>query len=110
MNPTATHNYTLMLQDKILTNSTFLPKKRVIPVPWLAGIGLRCRLLALGINTDVVGVEDGVFHLVAYNCSVVERTAGSAGGCDVGTRAGPTASNQFVATAVFGVAGAEAEC
>ena len=63
----------------------------------------------LVVHADVVGVEDGVVHLVAHAVGGVEFVAAGAGhrGCGGGTR--PAVTDKFVAAAAFAVARGQAE-
>ena len=63
----------------------------------------------LVVHADVVGVEDGVVHLVAHAVGGVELVAAGTGhrGCGGGTR--PAVTDKFVAAAAFAVARGQAE-
>ena len=64
----------------------------------------RFLLLLFFVDSDVVGVEDRVVHLVAYQCAFVERTAYCPRHGGGGARTGPSTADLFVAATAFGSA------
>ena len=63
----------------------------------------------LVVHADVVGVEDGVIHLVAHAVGGVEFVAAGAGYCGSGGGTRPAVTDKFVAAAALAVARSQAE-